>query len=137
VHGQPGPGHEHLVLGQCCHGAMRSVRFGPWIYMRVLHDFFHLYPREMLFNVEEDPHEQHDLARARPEVCGEGARRLLGWQEEQLAQVPDGVDPLWTVMCEGGPYHCRGHLPPYLTRLEATGRADKAEALRQRHPEEL
>jgi choline-sulfatase len=136
VRGNPAPGREELILGQCCHGCMRSVRFGPWLYMRVVHDFYHLYPREMLFNVEEDPHEQHDLAQARPEVCGEGARRLLGWQEEQLARAPGGVDPLWTVMREGGPFHSRGYLPAYLERLEATGRTAAAEALRRRYPGE-
>lgn len=133
ITGQAGPGRDELVLGQCCHGCMRSVRFGPWLYMRVIHDFYHLYPREMLFNVVEDPHEQHDLAGARPDVCGEGARRLLNWQEEQLALTPTGQDPLWTVMSEGGPFHSRGHLPGYLERLEATGRADQAAALRERH----
>jgi choline-sulfatase len=47
------------------------------------------------------------------------------------------VDPLWTVMREGGPYHTRGRLPGYLVHLEATGRADGAAALRREYPELL
>jgi len=47
------------------------------------------------------------------------------------------VDPLWTVMREGGPLHARGHLKEYLERLEATGRAEGARILRERHPNEI
>jgi len=39
-----------------------------------------------------------------------------------------------TVMREGGPFHCRGELPAYLARLRATGRAEAARALEERHP---
>lgn len=130
-------GRDHLVLGQCCHGAMRSVRFGPWLYLRVYHDFYHLYPSELLFNVDEDPHETADLARSRPELCAQGARLLEGWHQEMMACMPDAVDPLWTVMREGGPLHSRGALPAYCTRLESTGREAAAAELRRRHPTEL
>ncbi len=126
-------GRGYLVLGQCCHGAMRSVRFGPWHYIRVYHDFMHLYPREMLFNVVEDPHEQRDLAAERPEVCDRAARLLLEWHDEMMAGMPDAVDPLWTVMREGGPTHSKGALPRYLERLKETGREQHVEALKQRH----
>ena len=36
-------------------------------------------------------------------------------------------------MQEGGPYHTRGHLEDYLKRLEATGRADGAQKLREKY----
>lgn len=129
-------GRDYLVLGQCCHGAMRSVRFGPWQYIRVIHDFYHLYPREMLFNIVDDPHETKNLAPERPDVCAQGAHILLTWHEDMMLQMPDAVDPLWTVMREGGPLHSRGHLPKYLQRLEQTGRGQYVEALKERHPGE-
>jgi choline-sulfatase len=130
-------GRGHLVLSQCCHGAMRSVRFGPWLFMRVYHDFYHLYPPQMLFDVERDPHETEDLAARRPEICAEGARLLESWHAEMMAGMPDAVDPLWTVMREGGPFHSRGALSAYCSRLESSGRAAAAAALRSRHPEEI
>ena len=130
-------GRDYLVLGQCCHGAMRSVRFGPWIYIRVYHDFYHLYPREMLFDVEADPHELHNLAAERPEVCDRAARLLLDWHDEMMAGMPDAVDPLWTVMREGGPHHSRGQLARYCERLEQTGRGEHIAELRRRHPGEF
>lgn len=130
-------GRPHLVLGQCAHGAMRSVRFGDWIYIRTLHDFYHLYPREMLFNLKDDPHEQNDLAAARPDICAEAARILLTWQEDMMLAMPDAVDPLWTVLREGGPFHSKGRLKEYCGRLKATGRETHAETLASMYPGEI
>lgn len=116
---------------------MRSVRFGPWQYMRVIHDFYHLYPREMLFNVDEDPHEVVNLAEQRPEICAEACRYMLEWYEDLMKQNPDDVDPLWTVIREGGPFHARGALPAYIERLQATGRGEHVDELKRRHPYEF
>ena len=131
-------GHRELIISQCCHVCQRSVRFGPWLYVRTFHDGFHLFPPELLFNLEEDPHEQRDIAAAHPDICREAAYRLLNWHQEQMATVADGVDPLWTVIQEGGPFHARhsgpdSPLPAYLERLEATGRSAGAAQLRQRY----
>jgi choline-sulfatase len=128
-------GRDHLVLSQCCHGAMRAVRFGPWLWMRVYHDFYHLYPEQMLFDVEHDPHETRDLAAERPDLCVQAAGILEEWRAETAATEPGVEDPLETVLREGGPFHSRGALPGYLARLEATGRAAAAEALRRRSRE--
>ena len=130
-------GREQLVLSQCAHVCQRSVRFGPWLYMRTYHDGFHLFPKEMLFNVEEDPHEQHDLATTHPDLCREGAARLLDWHDEQMAGSITNVDPLWTVMREGGPLHARRKLKPYLDFLRKTGREWAIPELERRHPKEL
>jgi arylsulfatase A-like enzyme len=130
-------GRESLVLGQCCHGAMRGVRFGPWLYMRIIHDFYHLYPPEMLFNVEDDPHEEKDIAMERRDICDMGARILLDWHDGMMKRMPDAIDPLWTVMREGGPEHSRGNLPEYVRRLEQTGRGHAVAELKRRHPQEF
>jgi choline-sulfatase len=99
----------------------------------------------MLFDLVADPHEQSDLAQQHPEVCREGAWRLSNWHEEQMqtmaADGPDVVDPLWTVVREGGPFHARHlaptPLPAYLKRLEATGRAEGAQQLREKYGRSL
>jgi hypothetical protein len=49
----------------------------------------------------------------------------------------DQVDPLWTVMREGGPYHTRGQLRGYNKYLKATDRTHLAEELVARHRNEL
>jgi len=133
---------EDLVISQCCHVCQRSVRFGDWLYMRTYHDGFHLFPQEMLFNLADDIHEQNDLAAQHPELCREGAWRLARWHDAQMQKMAiycsDVIDPLWTVVREGGPYHAQhdgqnSQLPKYIQRLEATNRADGAAALRRKY----
>lgn len=133
----PAGGRETLVVSQCAHVCQRGVRFGPWMYIRTYHDGFHLFPKEMLFNIETDPHEQYDLAGQHPEICREGVYRLTEWHDQMMATMPHDTDPLWTVMKEGGPLHARGHLKEYVKRLEASGRGHAVEELKRRHPKEL
>lgn len=130
-------GQPQLILSQCAHVCQRTARFDDWVYVRTIHDGYHLFDREMLFNIKEDPHEQHDVKAEYPEVCARGAKMILDWQEEQMLSSDSDIDPMWTVMQEGGPLHARGHLKQYLERLEATGRQEGAEILRKRHPKEM
>lgn len=130
-------GRENLVVSQCAHVCQRGVRFGPWMYVRTYHGGFHLFPKEMLFNIEEDPHEQHDLAPDRPDLCREAVHILSEWHDDRMATMPDAVDPLWTVIREGGPHHARGQLPDYCERLKKTERAWAILELKKRHPQEF
>ena len=124
------------VLTQCAHVCQRSVRFGRYIYLRTVHGGYHLLPKEMLFDVESDPHQQHDLAAQRPDLCAEGARLLLDWTERMMKTSPSDADPMWTVMREGGPEHCRGQLEKYMQRLQGTPREYGIELLRKQYPGE-
>jgi len=132
-------GREHLVISQCCHVCQRGVRWGAWLYMRTWHDGYHLFPEEMLYNVADDPHEQHNLAPARPDLCAEGLRRLTAWHDRMMATMPAGYteDPMRIVLAEGGPFHARGFLKNYVSRLAETGRGYAVEELRRRHPREF
>jgi choline-sulfatase len=132
-------GRDELVISQCAHVCQRGVRFDNWLYIRTYLDGFHLFPTHMLFDIVNDPHEQHDLAADRPDVLREATWRLAAWHDRQMAKMArtasDCTDPLWTVVREGGPFHARPgvQLRAYLTRLEATGRSDGAAALRERY----
>lgn len=130
-------GHATLVLGQCAHVCQRSVRFDDYLYMRTYHDGYHLFPKEMLFNIKEDPHEQYNLAEERKDLCMMGAYYLTNWQDEMMATMPYDTDPLWTTIKEGGPLHARGYLKEYCERLKATGREFAIEELKRRHPGEF
>ena len=130
-------GREYLVLSQCAHVCQRSVRMGPWLYMRTYHDGYHLFPDEMLFNLEQDLYQQHDLASERGDICREAVYRLNEWHDGMMRKMPTDADPLWTVMREGGPLHARGHLPAYCERLEQTGRGWAVPELKRRHPYEF
>jgi len=131
-------GREFLVLSQCAHVLQNAVRWDNWIYIRTVHDGYRLLPDELLFNLADDPHEQHDLAPARPDLCGLASRMFQTWHEQMMrTQLPGAPDPMWTVYHEGGPYHTRGHLRSYCDRLKSTGRAAAAEQLLEKHREEL
>lgn len=133
---QPSPRSE-LIISQCAHVCQRSVRFENWIYIRTYHDGLYPFPQEMLFDLANDPHEQNDVASKHPEVLRDGAWRLAKWHDEQMQKMAkhssDVVDPLWTVIHEGGPYQISGILPGYLDRLEATGRSAAAAAIRKKY----
>jgi len=130
-------GRDYLVLSQCAHVCQRGVRFRDWMYTRTYHDGYHLFPDEMLFDVKNDPHEQRNLAEAEREVCMEAVYHLNDWHDAMMKSMPYEVDPLWTVMKEGGPLHARGYLKAYCERLEQTGRGQHVAELKRRHPGEF
>ncbi len=135
-HGVPCP-REYLVLSQNAHVCQRSVRWGDYLYMRTYHDGYHNFPREMLYNIKEDFHETHNLAAEKPEICDKCAHLLMDWHDEAMAKSQNGIDPMITVLREGGPYHTRGWLKTYCDFLRRTDRADEADRLIARHRDEL
>ncbi len=132
-------GREYLVISQCAHVCQRGVRWGDWLYLRTYHDGFHMFPDEMLFNIVEDPHEQNNLAPERGDICLEGAKYMKDWHDRMMRTMPNGYsqDPLTTVISEGGPFHAKGNLAEYVKRLEATGRSQYVQSLKERHPYEF
>ena len=60
------------------------MRFGDYMYIRTYHDGYHLTPGEELFNVKEDPHEIHDLAAEKPELCWRAAWYLEHWVADNM-----------------------------------------------------
>ena len=127
-------GRSELILSQCAHVCQRSVLFDSWLYIRTYHDGYHLFPKEMLFNLATDPHQQENLAAKHPEICNEAVRLLYAWHDQMMASMPGQEDPLWTVMREGGPYHARGQLKGYIEHLKRTGREWAIPELAERHP---
>lgn len=130
-------GRDYLVLGQCAHVCQRSVRMDDWLYVRTYHDGYHLFNDEMLFDLSTDPHEQVDLALHYPEICMKSVYILNRWHDDMMKSMPYDVDPLWTVIKEGGPWHAKGFLADYCKRLEATGRGWAIPELKKRHPGEF
>lgn len=129
--------HQYLILEQCAHVCQRAVRFDDWIYIRTYHDGYHLFPTEMLFNIKNDPHEQQNVAQENKAVCKEAVYYLNEWHDNMMMTMECDIDPLWTVIQEGGPYHAKGHLKEYCERLRATDRSDAIPELMKRHPREF
>ena len=130
-------GREYLVVSQNAWACQRSVRFDDYICLRTYHDGLKELEPVMLFNLAQDPHEQHDLAEARPALVNRALGLLNDWHREMMLTARHGVDPMMTVLQEGGPFHTRGALPGYLARLRETGRAHHAERLAALHPDEM
>ncbi|WP_417897797.1 sulfatase [Bacillus haimaensis] len=128
---------EYLVISQCAHVCQRSVRFKDWLYIRTYHDGYHLFPDEMLYNLKDDPFEQHDVAEENLQVRKDAVYYLNEWHDQMMKTMPFDVDPLWTVMKEGGPFHAKGNLQRYVKHLETTGRGHAVPELRRRHPREF
>jgi len=130
-------GREFLVVSQGAWTCQRSVRWGDNLLIKTLHDGYHLYDDLMLFDIENDPHEQTDLCLDCPELVEEGLSRLRSWQAEMMPLAARGRDPLENVVLEGGPYHVRGQLPDYLKRLRETSRQAHARRLEKKYAQEL
>lgn len=130
-------GRDYLVLSQMAHVCQRSARFGDWLYMRTYHDGYHLFDKEMLYNVKDDPHEQFDVKDQHPDLCAQGAKIILDWHDEQMLKSASPIDPMMTVLHEDGPYHTHTDLAAYIARLEATGRAEGAARLREKYAYKL
>ncbi len=130
-------GRPFLVLSQGAWSCQRSVRFADYLCMRSYHDGYHGFNDVMLFDIATDPHEQHDLAGDRPAAVAQAMRLLDNWHGEMMSTSATGIDPMWTVLREGGAFHTRGELPNYLRRLRETGRAACADRLATRHAAEV
>jgi Arylsulfatase A and related enzymes len=125
---------DHAVLTQCAHVCQRGVCFENYIYIRTLHGGYHLLDREQLYDLSVDPHQTKNIASMYPELCAKGARLILEWTDTLLFKSQYPVDPMQTVLHEGGPLHCRGAFDGYVKRLRDAGRAADAELLLERYP---
>jgi arylsulfatase A-like enzyme len=113
----------YLVLSQAAWACQRAVRFDNYICIKSYHDAHHDWPQVMLFDLANDPHEQHDLSQQRPELVITALAKLDEWRDEMKVDF----DPMQTVLNEGGGFYTRGHLQKYLDRLRKTGRAQAVE----------
>jgi choline-sulfatase len=121
--GQSKIDRPYLVMSQAAWAVQRAVRFENYICIRTYFDPHHGWPEAMLFDVANDPHEQQDLARERPEVVSRGLTMLEEWHREMRVEF----DPMQTVLNEGGGFYTRGKMERYLQRLRETGRGKAAE----------
>ncbi|ACZ41446.1 sulfatase [Thermobaculum terrenum ATCC BAA-798] len=130
-------GRPYLVISQNTWSCQRSVRFDNYICLRTYHDGYKQLQPLMLFDLSRDPHEEHDLSGEMPQIVDRAMGMLEQWYSDMAATSLHDVDPMMTVLREGGPYYTRGELPAYIERLRATGRPHHAQALAARHRAEL
>jgi choline-sulfatase len=129
-------GRPFLVTSQGAWACQRGIRFDHYLCLRTYHAGYKDLAPIMLFDLADDPHEQHDLAPERPDLVARAMALLADWQHEMMLTARTNVDPLLTVLQEGGPLHTQGKLSAYLARLRATGRGQHADRLAALHPNE-
>jgi arylsulfatase A-like enzyme len=127
---------DYLVLSQGAWSCQRAVRWDDFLCIRSYHDGYHCFPDHMLFNVKDDPHEQHDLAPQHPELVSHAMTMLDEWHADMMRTATHPTDPMWLVMREGGPHHTCGYLTKYCERLRKTGRGHWADELMRKHASE-
>ncbi len=134
-------GRPYLITSQGAWSVQRAVRFDiegeAWVCLRTYHDGHKALDPVMLFNLTDDPYMQHNLIAERSDLVDKAMGMLAEWHHEMMLKSTTNIDPLMTVLREGGPSHTRYELPKYLERLRATGRADYAERLEKLHPDEV
>lgn len=126
-------GRPYAVFSQCCWACQRTVRWDDYVFIRTYHTGLKNYPARMLFDIKKDPHELNNLAEKMPQLADHGQALIEAWTADMMNSSTSDVDPMWTVMREGGPLHIRGHLGSYCQRLRETGRGHHA-AFLEAHP---
>lgn len=103
-------GHKYLVLSQMSHVLQRGVRFKNYMYIETYHSGYHThYEREMLFDLDCDPHEQMNIAKNQKNIVNEAKVILHDWVNQNMAHLEYGhcEDPLWYIYHHEGPYHAK------------------------------
>jgi choline-sulfatase len=123
-------GRDHLVVSQAVVNCQRGVRFDrdgcSYMCVRTYFDCYYGFDEIMLFDLSEDPHEQHNLAAQRPEIVAHAMTLLDQWHAQMMQSATHEIDPMTTVLREG-PSQSRGIRAKYLDRLRAAGRDDWAQ----------
>jgi choline-sulfatase len=130
-------GREYLILSQGAWSCQRAARFEDFLCIHSYHDGYHAFPDQLLFDLRNDPHEQHDLSTTKPQHVKRGLTMIEQWHEQMMRTSTSVIDPMQTVLSEGGAFHTRGQLPAYLKRLRETGRSSWADRLAAQHPAEV
>lgn len=138
--GEDDAGRPYLVMSQGTWSCQRAVRWNDFLFMQTYHDGYKDLPPIMLFNLKQDPHQQNDLSESRLEGVSIHLARamalLTDWHTQMMLESTTNIDPMMTVLREGGPFYTRGMLKPYTDHLRNTGRNEHADALLERHKDE-
>jgi hypothetical protein len=123
--------HDCIVVSNCTWTCQRSVLWDNWIMIRTYYTGLKPFPSIMLFDKEKDPHMTKDLSEANQDVVNLGLAKLEKWTADQMLTSTRDVDPMWTVIREGGPYHADDYdnFPRYLSRLRENGRDEAADIM--------
>ncbi|MEK6645044.1 MAG: sulfatase [Candidatus Firestonebacteria bacterium] len=122
-------GREFLVVSNCAWTCQRSVISKDWIMIKTYHEALRDLPEIMLFNIKEDPHEINNLASKNPQLVNKYLKLLEQWHKDMVDSSDTKIDPMDTVLKEGGPFCTRYDAQKYANRLNKTGRKKHAQKI--------
>lgn len=118
---------DTLVWTHGLHTRQRAVFDGRWLFIRTYEPGWHTYPPRMLFDTQDDPHEQHDLAEAEPARVAAMQRHLLEWERSHVVATGH-PDPMRQATAQ--PPKPPAAIQQVLDRLGAAGRFADGDRLR-------
>jgi len=126
-------GRDYLVICQNAWSCQRTVIFENWSLIRTYHTGMKDFPDIMLFDREKDFHMTKNIVEEKQNFVEKGLKLLNEWHNEMMKVSDSEIDPMWTVIKEGGPLHSRGMLELYIKRLKETGREEAVKKILQRN----
>jgi len=117
-------GRDYLIISQNAWSCQRTVRFENWTLIKTFHSGLKNFPEIMLFDYGKDFHMTENLAEKKNGVVSQGLQYLNEWHKEMMTTSSSKIDPMQTVIEEGGPFHTRNELENYIKRLRKSGREE-------------
>ncbi|GGH75913.1 arylsulfatase A-like enzyme [Pullulanibacillus pueri] len=91
--------HSEIYLSECAWQASRGLRTPNYKYIRTLDSGPFVRPYHELYDLREDPSEEHNLAEVLPEVTQDFEKQLEHWVEKK---IKGREDPMLKVLKEEG-----------------------------------
>lgn len=127
VRGKDWAGRPYLVWDHALYSCQRAVRTPEWLYIRTYHPGLFPFEDQILFDMENDPHQMSNLAAECPELVAEMDHLMVDWLHDQVGHHGSMPDPMPAVIQTGPWKYVK--LEPWIERLRSQGRDGDAEAI--------
>ena len=108
------PFESEFYITECTWMRKHGWRTPEWKLIRALEPDFHFKPMVELYNLIEDPHENHNLADANPDIVAALGTRMQRWIEKREHET-DMENPMMTQ----GDWHGHEGIGPFKTSQQA------------------
>lgn len=131
LRGEDMEGRDYLVLEHGLYACQRAVVDKRWYYLYTYHEGFYHMEKEILYDLENDPHQTKNVASVHRDVVDKMYNRLSRWIDDNLAKSGLKKDPMREILASGGPFR---YLEPedWVLRLENENWYEAAEDYRNR-----
>ncbi|WP_230986740.1 sulfatase family protein [Cohnella fermenti] len=117
----------YLVMDHGLNTCQRAIRDARWYFIRTYHPGFYRFDDVTLYDMENDPHQLHNVASHFPEIVHLMDHRIQEWLQEQQSKHGLIMDPMQEVI-RSGPWR---YVTPeaWAERLRSEGREAEADSI--------